>query len=147
MKQGNLLLATGIAALAIGLIALPSHSTPAQDPAPAAPAAPEAELAPGAPDVESEFNWVTSVGDESGSWLGVETREVTASNVKELKLPGERGVVIGKVLDDGGVGQSGVRATQVLRYRRMQPGEAFDMEFVDHRLRQRSAPRDWSGRR
>jgi serine protease Do len=114
MKQGNLLLATGIAALAIGLIALPSHSTPAQDPAPAAPAAPEAELAPGAPDVESEFNWVTSVGDESGSWLGVETREVTASNVKELKLPGERGVVIGKVLDDSPAAKAGLKDNDVI---------------------------------
>jgi serine protease Do len=114
MKQRNLLLATGIAALAIGLIALPSHSTPAQDPAPAAPAAPEAELAPGAPDVESEFNWVTSLGDESGSWLGVETREVTASNVKELKLPGERGVVIGKVLDDSPAAKAGLKDNDVI---------------------------------
>jgi serine protease Do len=114
MKQRNLLLATGIAALAIGLIALPSHSTPAQDPAPAAPAAPEAELAPGAPDVDNEFNWVTSLGDESGSWLGVETREVTASNVKELKLPGERGVVIGKVLDDSPAAKAGLKDNDVI---------------------------------
>jgi len=120
MKQRNLLLATGIAALAIGLIALPSHSTPAQDPvqvapqAPGAPAAPEAELAPGAPDVEREFNWVTSLSDEGGSWLGVETREVTADNVKELKLPGERGVVIGKVLDDSPAAKAGLKDNDVI---------------------------------
>jgi serine protease Do len=120
MKQRNLLLATGIAALAIGLIALPGRSTPAQDPvqvapqAPGAPAAPEAELAPGAPDVEREFNWVTSLSDEGGSWLGVETRDVTADNVKELKLPGERGVVIGKVLDDSPAAKAGLKDNDVI---------------------------------
>ena len=30
--------------------------------------------------------------DDGPSWLGVETREVSADKVKELKLPAERGV-------------------------------------------------------
>src|SRR5262245_4373765 len=101
MTKKNLLLGAAIATLAIGLIALPSHSTtqepvPAAPPAPGVSAAPEVELAPGA-DIEREFRIATPFDDDSGSWLGVETREVTAETVKEFKLPGERGVVIGKV--------------------------------------------------
>ena len=117
MNKKNLLLATGIAALAIGLIALPSHSTPAQDPvpqAPGAPATPEGELAPGTPDVEREFDLLTSLSDEGGSWLGVETREVTADNVKEFKLPGERGVMIGKVLQDSPAAKAGLKDNDVI---------------------------------
>lgn len=120
MNKKNLLLAAGIAALAVGLIALPSHSSPAQEPvpvapqAPGAPPAPEMELAPGAPDVEREFDLVRSLSDEGGSWLGVETREVTADNVKEFKLPGERGVVIGKVLDDSPAAKAGLKDNDVI---------------------------------
>jgi len=120
MNKRNLLLTAGIAAAAITLIAVPSHSTPAQDPvqvapgAPAAPPTPEAELAPGVPDVEREFNWVTSLGDENGSWLGVETREVTSESVKEFKLPGERGVVIGKVLADSPAAKAGLKDNDVI---------------------------------
>jgi serine protease Do len=120
MNQKNFLLAAGIAALAIGLIAVPSHSTLAQDPVPAAPpapgvsAVPEAELAPGEPDVERELKIVTSFDEDSGSWLGVETREVTAENVKEFKLPGERGVVIGKVLDDSPAAKAGLKDNDVI---------------------------------
>ena len=41
-----------------------------------------------------DFN--VMLGEEGGSWLGVETREVTGDNAKELKLPSERGVVLGQ---------------------------------------------------
>lgn len=120
MNKKNLLLTVGIAALAVGLIALPSHSTPAQEPkAPPTPEAgaqemPETELAPGMPDVEREFKILTSFDDDGGSWLGVETREVTAENVKEFKLPGERGVVIGKVLDDSPAAKAGLKDYDVI---------------------------------
>lgn len=121
MNQKSLLLTAGTAALAVGLIALPSHSTPAQEPqAPAvAPEAgtqdmPEAVLAPGMPDDEREFKIFTSFDDDAGSWLGVETREVTAENVKEFKLPGERGVVIGKVLDDSPAMKAGLKDNDVV---------------------------------
>ena len=114
MKHRNLLLAAGVAGLGIALIALPGHSTPAQDPVPAAPGAPVAEPAPGAPDEEREFGWVTSLGDEGGSWLGVETREVTAGNVKDQKLPGEHGVVIGRVLDDSPAAKAGLKDNDVI---------------------------------
>jgi len=120
MNKKNLSLAAGMAALAIGLIALPSHSTPAQEPqAPPTPEVgthemPEAELAPGIPDVERDIKILTSFDDDNGSWLGVETREVTAENVKEFKLPGERGVVIGKVLDDSPAAKAGLKDNDVV---------------------------------
>jgi serine protease Do len=118
----HLWVTAGAALLAVGLIALPSHSRSMQDPQatpPAPPEAgvremPEAELAPGMPDVEREFNIVTSLSDDMGSWLGVETREVTAENVKEFKLPGERGVVIGKVLDDSPAAKAGLKDNDVV---------------------------------
>src|SRR5215510_6364675 len=121
MNSRNLLAAAGVALLAVGLIALPSHSRP-QDPAQSTPPAPEAdknempgaELAPGVADIEREFKIVTSFDDDNGSWLGVETREVTAENVKEFKLPGERGVVIGKVLDDSPAMKAGLKDNDVV---------------------------------
>jgi len=114
MNKKNLLLTTGIAALAMALIALPSHSAPQEPQAPPTPEVgtnemPEAELAPG-PGLDREFRMFTSFDDDSGSWLGVETREVTADNVKEFKLPGERGVVIGKVLDDSPAAKAGLNS-------------------------------------
>jgi len=122
MTKRNLWVAAGVALLALGLIALPSHSRSTQDPQATPPAPPEAggreipelELAPGMQDVEREFNIVTSLSDDMGSWLGVETREVTAENVKEFKLPGERGVVIGKVLDDSPAAKAGLKDNDVV---------------------------------
>ena len=122
MTKKNLWVAAGVALLAVGLIALPSHSRSMQDPQATPPAPPEAgvrempdvELTPGMPDVEREFNIVTSLSDDTGSWLGVETREVTAENVKEFKLPGERGVVIGQVLDDSPAAKAGLKDNDVV---------------------------------
>ena len=121
MNTKNFWTAGAVAALAVGLIALPSHSRP-QEPAPAAPPAPEAgaqempetELAPEFPGLERQMKIVTSFDDDGGSWLGVETREVTAENVKEFKLPAERGVVIGKVLDDSPAAKAGLKDNDVI---------------------------------
>lgn len=118
MNKKNFYIAAGIAALAIGLIALPSHSAPQEPQAPPTPEAgtremPEMEWAPG-PGLDREFKMFTSIDDDGGSWLGVETREVTADNVKEFKLPGERGVVIGKVLDDSPAAKAGFKDSDVI---------------------------------
>src|SRR5437660_207417 len=37
---------------------------------------------------------------EDASWLGVELHEVTGETAKELKLPAERGVVVGSIVPD-----------------------------------------------
>ena len=39
---------------------------------------------------------------------------VTAENVKEFKLPGERGVVIGKVLEDSPAAKAGLKDNDVV---------------------------------
>jgi serine protease Do len=53
--------------------------------------------------------------DEDGpSWLGVETREVDADKVKELKLPAERGVLVGRVAPDSPAAKAGLQENDVI---------------------------------
>jgi serine protease Do len=134
MTNKNLLMTGGVAALGLCLLALPSRS-PAGQEAPAAappqtvapqtaPAPPKAVtrmkirrsappgLAIEAPDAEQEF--AIAFDDEGGSWLGVETQEVTAEKAKELKLSAERGVVIGKVLEESPAAKAGLKDGDVV---------------------------------
>jgi len=104
---------SGIAALGLVLAALPSHSsTPGlQDPRLQELRAQANELrqevrAPRAGDFEFSF------GD--GSWLGVETAEVTGEKAKELRLPAERGVVLGKIMDDSPASKAGLKENDVI---------------------------------
>ena len=116
MDKKSLLVAASAAVLALGLVALPSPSGSFQEQQ-AEPTKPEAKVAPVAPDfddAESGLNIVTPVADEGGSWLGVETHEVTAAKAKELRLPGERGVVVGKVLSDSPAAKSGLKDGDVI---------------------------------
>jgi serine protease Do len=53
-------------------------------------------------------------GDEGPSWLGVETREVTAEKAKELKLPAERGVVVAEVMKDSPASKGGLKENDVI---------------------------------
>ena len=154
MNKRTLILAAGLGALSLALIALPSPSATAQDQndssfsrlqqklaawqenLQAKMAAQEdksAQLAEAgalqasaramaqeetqlkrlevAPDSEeiSIFG-----GDEGGSWLGVETHEVTTDKAKELKLPAERGVVVGKVIPDSPAAKAGLKENDVI---------------------------------
>ena len=52
--------------------------------------------------------------DEGSSWLGVETHEVTADNAKELKLPAERGVLLGKIAPDSPAAKAGLKEKDVV---------------------------------
>jgi len=87
MNKGIWTIAGGTAALCTALIAAPGF-TAAQH----AHVVGAQEMAE--PQVR-DFN--VMFGEEGGSWLGVETREVTSDNAKELKLPGERGVVLAEL--------------------------------------------------
>jgi serine protease Do len=104
MKKGIWTIAGGTAALCAALIAAPGYTV-----AQRAHVAGTQEI-PG-PEVR-DFN--VMFGEEGGSWLGVETREVTSDNAKELKLPGERGVVLGRIAPDSPASKSGLRENDVV---------------------------------
>jgi serine protease Do len=134
MDNKKILLVTGAAALSLGLIALPGISRSVQD----APAAPQETMSPAAPatpravtrmkivqtpeagvvvrtpDGNDEDQMVMSLTDEGGSWLGVETQEVTAEKAKDLKLSAERGALIGKVLEDSPAAKAGLKDGDVV---------------------------------
>ena len=134
MNIKNLLLAGGVAALGVGLIALPSVSKSMQDAPQTGPgAAPRSAPAPpnvvthmrimhtpqgvaiaGGPEMEGDENLAFAFDDEGGSWLGVGTQEVTAEKAKELKLSAERGVVVGKVLEDSPAAKAGLKDGDVI---------------------------------
>ncbi len=49
-----------------------------------------------------------------GSWLGVETTEVTQQKASDLKLPAEHGAVVGKVLPDSPAAKAGLKENDVI---------------------------------
>ncbi|MGC2888824.1 MAG: PDZ domain-containing protein [Candidatus Acidiferrum sp.] len=53
-------------------------------------------------------------GDEGASWLGVESEEVTPDNVKQLKLPAERGVLLGRIVPDSPAAKAGLKDNDVI---------------------------------
>jgi len=114
MNSKGILLAGGVAALCVGLIALPGTSTQPQD---ASAATPQAGAVTAGPEIEMALE------DEGGSWLGVETQEVTAEKAKDLKLSAERGVVIGKVLEESPAAKAGLKDGDVVTEINGQPVE------------------------
>jgi predicted metalloprotease with PDZ domain len=104
MNKGIWTIAGGTAALCAAMIAAPAYT-----------AAQRAHVV-GAQEIDGpearDFN--VMFGDEGGSWLGVETREVTSDNAKELKLPSERGVVLGRIAPDSPASKSGLRENDVV---------------------------------
>jgi len=69
---------------------------------------PETPAAPGMKKLVMSFD-----GD-GASWLGVETQEVTADKAKELKLSGEHGALIGKVLTDSPAAKAGLKENDIV---------------------------------
>jgi serine protease Do len=104
MNKGIWTIAGGTAVLCVALTAAPGYTV-----AQRAHVAGSQEMAE--PQVR-DFN--VMFGEEGGSWLGVETREVTSDNAKELKLPGERGVVLGRIAPDSPASKSGLRENDVV---------------------------------
>jgi serine protease Do len=98
----------GTAVFGLVLVALPSHSAPAQVPAPPDHAViiQDESRAPEAKSFE------ISIGE--GSWLGVETNEVSSQRAKELKLPAERGVVLEKIVSDSPASKAGLKENDVV---------------------------------
>lgn len=122
MNKRNLLFAGGAAALGLALIALPGSSAQKQiekrkiqQSAPTVIELDEPEFIelPDMPDIEQDNVRVLIDGDGTG-WLGVETHEVTADRAKELKLPAERGVVLGKIVPDSPAAKAGLKENDVV---------------------------------
>src|SRR2546430_1168010 len=145
MRKNILLIAGGLAALGVALIALPSRSASVQDGDEGSAAlqrrlgslpaklpkqelgikraaqehALQAQLEQALQKVESlpgqgADHFTVMIGDEGPSWLGVETREVTADSAKELKLSAERGVVVGRVTPDSPAAKAGLKEKDVI---------------------------------
>lgn len=72
---------------------------------------PEGPVAPAAP---SARRFVMSLDGDGGSWLGVETQEVTSEKAKSLKLSPDHGALIGKVLPDSPASKAGLKENDVV---------------------------------
>jgi serine protease Do len=104
MNKGIWTIAGGTAALCAALIAGPGYTAAQRVHVAGNQEMPEPQV--------RDFN--VMFGEEGGSWLGVETREVSGDNAKELKLPSERGVVLGRIAPDSPASKSGLRENDVV---------------------------------
>jgi serine protease Do len=134
MNNRILMVCAGIAALDVGLIALPSLSATRSSQQPDAGKLEEklqkvpvrivsavggSELQDSAgtlvrlqePEVR---DFTVMLGDEGSSWLGVETHEVNSDFAKEHKLSAERGVVLGKIIADSPAAKGGLKENDVV---------------------------------
>jgi serine protease Do len=134
MERKWMYIASGIGALSLALITMAGNLKAAQESAappqnvapPAAPAAPkvvtkmriqhgpDARWVVQGPEGEANEAFAMAFADEGGSWLGVETQEVSAEKAKELKMPAEHGVLVGKVLDDSPAAKAGLKDGDVI---------------------------------
>jgi C-terminal processing protease CtpA/Prc len=139
MNKKLLLRSLGLGALSIILLALPGSSARMQDcdnstvAALAAKlqqleAAQAVEASPAILSAQEISDKVMQLEDDpneaqgdvqvflgtDGSWLGVETSEVTQQKAKDLKLPAERGAVVGKVLTDSPAAKAGLQQNDVI---------------------------------
>jgi serine protease Do len=132
MKKHSLLVIGGFTAFSLALIALPAP--PARSQAPedgglsklaeshARILASQAALAQHHQASEESEAWPALADDDlnvlldegGSSWLGVELHEVTGDYAKELKLPAERGVVIGTVVPDSPAAKAGLKENDVI---------------------------------
>ena len=140
INKRNITATLGFGALSVALIALPGFSSHKQDhgQSSAAPQlagqravkviaqSPEdADMAPESqeviinraldvPDSEPMADDVQVFVGSSSGWLGVGVVEVTADKVKELKLPAERGALLGKIVPDSPAAKAGLKENDVI---------------------------------
>jgi serine protease Do len=117
MRRDVWIRAIAVGALVPVLLALPGRSSVAQDQDNAQPAIQGVRIA-----IQNRQDGMSQgpgrvevlMDDDGPSWLGVEAREVTPENVKEFKLPAERGVVVGHVSPDSPALKAGLQQTDVV---------------------------------
>ena len=126
MNRNHIFPAIGASALAVALVAIPGST--AQQQVSRGTVVGSLEVASAAEPQEMQGRRVLQLstdgsGDDQefrvfvnggGSWLGVGVSEVTADKVKELKLPAERGVVLGKIVPDSPAAKAGLKESDVV---------------------------------
>jgi serine protease Do len=65
------------------------------------------------PKIVNDDNFQIFLGD-GGGWLGVGVSEVSADKVKSLKLPEERGALLGRIVPDSPAAQAGLKENDVV---------------------------------
>ena len=131
MNTKRILTRFGLGVLTVVLVALPSSSALNQNRSPAPQwtcALPELETTTvydncpmaivrsddGALMVQDDDDEVhVTIGSGHG-WLGVGVSEVTSEKVKELRLPAERGALLGKVVPDSPAAKAGLKENDVI---------------------------------
>jgi serine protease Do len=117
MNSKRLFMILGSAALLVGLIALPGASARRQDP-PASEVFGAQELQNSTQPAEllslDGDDDVQVIVNRGSGWLGVGISEVTSDKVKELKLPAERGVLLGKIVPESPAAKAGLRESDVI---------------------------------
>jgi serine protease Do len=139
MKNRILIMAGGLTAFGLVLAALPSHSTTSQEKENSSGCiqASRSEKVRALMGEKEEIANLAHVrarlkelqapvevtdddvsvyfdGDEGASWLGVETQEVTSDKAKGLKLPSERGVLLGRIVPDSPAAKAGLKENDVV---------------------------------
>ncbi len=139
MNKTHLLTCLGLGALSITLIALPGFSVRTQDCDSSTLARLEAKLqqleavqavqaSPADLSEQEVYRVAESIDDDpaepqgdvqillssDGSWLGVETSELSQKKAKELKLPEEYGAVVEKVSPDSPAAKAGLKQNDVI---------------------------------
>lgn len=107
MRKETWIAGIACAALGFALVAAPSSSATPQE----QEQDQQQMEAPPAPDGPGPMVFLS---DEGASWLGVESQEVTAENVKELKLPAERGVLLERIVPDSPAAKAGLKDHDVI---------------------------------
>jgi S1-C subfamily serine protease len=126
MNNRNVWTVLGLGALSIALLALPGASAKKQETGSTSQKHTQIYINQDkeAPRAESddviEIEGLPSDDDAQvllgggGSWLGVGVAEVTPEKVKELKLPAERGTLLGKIVPDSPAARAGLKENDVI---------------------------------
>jgi len=128
MNNRNVWTAFGLAALSIALLALPGSSAKKQVPGNSSQQHSQITINQGqaTPRVDADSTDLIEVEglpeDDDvqvfmgarGSWLGVGVAEVTSEKVKELRLPAERGALLGKIVPDSPAAKAGLKENDVV---------------------------------
>ena len=140
MINGNFWNVLGLGALTIALLALPGASANKQETGSTPQKHTQIYINQDKESPRAESNDVIEIeglpSDDDvqvllgggGSWLGVGVAEVTPEKVKELKLPAERGALLGKIVPDSPAAKAGLKENDVvteLNGQRVEGSEQF----------------------